>query len=794
MSNEKQYRYPGTRPFTENDRVLFFGRNEDIEGLYKQILLEQLIVLFGKSGLGKSSLLNAGVLPLFKESNQYLVIPVRIGLVEAEKTPARIFLQKMETMVDSKILLWNKALPDFKENWNDPQTGESFWLACKSLQMQHGSKTILLVFDQFEELFTYTETDVARFSQLLASLLFGEMPQTLQNSIYEKLETGENTFTTEEIEMLFEKVIVKLVISIRSDKMSFLNRLKKYIPQILHKTYELKALKIPQAKDALLNPATALGDFISPPFSYEPQAEEKIINYLSLNQEDQIETFQLQLICQFCENWVIKNLKPSNIIKVDDLGDLSTIFTRHYDNLINEINDPGKQLSVRKLIEENLIIEGVRVPLPDKVIITKQNIDSDLLKKLVDSRLLRCEPNNVDGYSYEISHDTLVEPIMKSYKVRIEQEEKERKERQENENLRMIYDNAEKERLEHEKKRKQQRKIIAIVSSAALVFLALAVFGIVMWQKSERMQRKVETAVFDKAVKERYIQWRGYGGYENSSDYKEKNTILDQIDTLNFSENALLHVPLEVSYCKRLKHINLLGNPDLNWSQFAKTRKILPALNSLYVSVDDLNRIPEDFQRCITGIQILHYKLKAIPSNIFALKQLNYLDFSGNYKKNNKFNNLPSELFKQQNLRYLNFSWCGIDSLPTEIGDLINLKELVLSFNILTNLPSEIGKLKDLTYLNLKSNLLETLPIQIGDLEKLTELDANFNILDSLPIGILKLRNLNKLDLSYNKLTTLPPQIRNLVKLTSLILEHNNFSLNERQKINKWLPKCHIYW
>jgi len=501
MSNEKQYRYPGTRPFTENERNLFFGRNEDIERLHKQIRLEQLLVLIGKSGLGKSSLLNAGVLPLLKESSKFVPIPVRIGLADKEVSPAQVFLNKMAPLLDFDNLLWTKALPDYKNTWQNPQTDESFWLACKSLQLQYSGQTILLVFDQFEELFLHSENNVARFAQLLAALLFGEMPQTLQNRIYEMLEKDENAFTPAEIDALFEKVNVKVVISIRSDKMSLLNRLKTYIPQILQKTYELQPLSIAQAQEAMLNPASAEGDFISPAFAYEPQAEEKIINYLSSDKEKPIETFQLQLICQFCENTVIRTLSGADRLenltlsgashtdrlrnkielRVEDLGDLSTIFTRHYDTLINEIADPTERLAAQCLIEENLIIEGNRVPLPDKVITSKHQISAGLLQRLVNSRLLRSEPNNVGGFSYEISHDTLVVPIMASYKIRFEREEKERIAREEKEKLQKLL-----------AERKRQRKIIAMVGSVAVVAVVAFIFAVVLYFDAQKARSKAE--------------------------------------------------------------------------------------------------------------------------------------------------------------------------------------------------------------------------------------------------------------------------------------------------------------
>ncbi|NIR10395.1 MAG: hypothetical protein GTN82_33665, partial [Candidatus Aminicenantes bacterium] len=56
-------RYPGIRPFADSDidRELFFGRGYEKEVLLHQVLADKLVVLYSKSGLGKTSLINAGL-------------------------------------------------------------------------------------------------------------------------------------------------------------------------------------------------------------------------------------------------------------------------------------------------------------------------------------------------------------------------------------------------------------------------------------------------------------------------------------------------------------------------------------------------------------------------------------------------------------------------------------------------------------------------------------------------------------------------------------------------------------
>ena len=60
---EKKNRYPGPLPFEYDDRELFFGRDQEIEYLTTVIINNKSTILHGKSGYGKTSLINAGIIP-----------------------------------------------------------------------------------------------------------------------------------------------------------------------------------------------------------------------------------------------------------------------------------------------------------------------------------------------------------------------------------------------------------------------------------------------------------------------------------------------------------------------------------------------------------------------------------------------------------------------------------------------------------------------------------------------------------------------------------------------------------
>jgi predicted GTPase len=77
-------RYPGAQPFpdTEFSRRTFFGREQECIALTDQILANRLVVIYAKSGTGKSSLLNAGVAPRLREADS-LPLMVRLNAINS---------------------------------------------------------------------------------------------------------------------------------------------------------------------------------------------------------------------------------------------------------------------------------------------------------------------------------------------------------------------------------------------------------------------------------------------------------------------------------------------------------------------------------------------------------------------------------------------------------------------------------------------------------------------------------------------------------------------------------------
>lgn len=419
-------RYPGIAPFSRAYKDVFYGRTQDIEALYKNLNVNDLVVLHGKSGMGKSSLLNAGLIPMIEERNQFYTLFIRFGSYNPQRPESltNIFLDKIKAVLTEK----SAFLPEIEGS--DTQNRPSLWQYVKRLQWEKRKEEgILLILDQFEEIFTYPEAEVEAFRKEYSEVVFNRMPESFRTNLYKQVEADPDLLDRqqEELEFLDYPPTLKLLMGIRSDRLSFMDRLSSSIPNILKNTYEVKPLRLQQAREAIVKPASHGGDgFISPIFAYDPDFLERILSYLSRDHSREIEPFLLQILCQHIEAWIISQKSNDLVVERENIGDLDTVARRYYVGVIEGYDlqteqkrfDSHEQILARYLIEGQLIdsVHHNRISL-DKTIVEQQGFPEDMLAKLVNSRIIRQEPNTVSGLSYELSHDTLLDPVLQSAQI-----------------------------------------------------------------------------------------------------------------------------------------------------------------------------------------------------------------------------------------------------------------------------------------------------------------------------------------------------------------------------------------
>src|SRR5450432_81033 len=106
------YRYPGTKPFEADEYELFKGRDEDVSRLDELISLQNLVVLFGRSGLGKSSLLNAGLVTTLQKDPSIVSHFIRFGAYYQSSTIFPLVkLYDSISRVASSNFIFEKLIP-----------------------------------------------------------------------------------------------------------------------------------------------------------------------------------------------------------------------------------------------------------------------------------------------------------------------------------------------------------------------------------------------------------------------------------------------------------------------------------------------------------------------------------------------------------------------------------------------------------------------------------------------------------------------------------------------------------
>jgi hypothetical protein len=137
--------------FTLADRDIFFGRDQEITELYRRAFESKILLVYGVSGTGKSSLINCGLASRFDDSD-WLPVNIRRG----------------SNITDSLNDAFNKqVIRPLKKNLSVSEKLQSIYL-------DH-FKPVYLIFDQFEELFIFgSAEEKTGFIKLIKEIVASE--------------------------------------------------------------------------------------------------------------------------------------------------------------------------------------------------------------------------------------------------------------------------------------------------------------------------------------------------------------------------------------------------------------------------------------------------------------------------------------------------------------------------------------------------------------------------------------------------------------------------------------------
>ena len=164
-------------------------------------------------------------------------------------------------------------------------------------------------------------------------------------------------------------------------------------------------------------------------------------------------------------------------------------------------------------------------------------------------------------------------------------------------------------------------------------------------------------------------------------------------------------------------------------------------------------------------LKVPNMSLVSVPPSVLRCLPLTVLDMSSN-----GFSSLPEGLCRLPCLKELHVTWCKLNVLPKNIGQLKNLKKLACGFNQLTSLPDSICSLAHLEVLLANDNSIAHLPTSIGRMESLREISVQYNQITELPESVALLGLLQVFNLRGNPLQN--PSIAVVMEGARAIVDH----------------------
>ncbi|MBC8248223.1 MAG: SIR2 family protein [Anaerolineales bacterium] len=334
--------------FETEDAGIFFGRQEDSHRLADKILSHRLVVLYGGSGTGKTSLIRAGAAPIL----------ARRGCLPLVVRPA-----------DDPALATKRELREKLEGLPDLTTDLPSFLQAAERATE---KLIVVFLDQFEEFF----------------LRFGDESRA--------------SFIAELARCQSEAVDTRFILSIREDFFVRLHEFEGELPTIFDSRYRLERLTRENARDAIVEPAKLFD------VTYEERLVERLLDDLY---EEGVGPPQLQIVCDRLYREFGQAGRPIALADYEVLGGAKEILAGYLDSVLAEYAGQELEVA-KGILMTLVTSQETKALASFDTIVAEVGRDREAveatLHSLIDQRLVRGV--QLSEY-YELTHDYLVEEI-----------------------------------------------------------------------------------------------------------------------------------------------------------------------------------------------------------------------------------------------------------------------------------------------------------------------------------------------------------------------------------------------
>lgn len=413
----QQRPWPGMRPYREQDAAFYFGRGAEIEDLRARTERSLLTLLYARGGLGKTSLLRAGLTPRLVE-RAYLPVYLRPrGLLDGGRDPVREVMAAIEAACRAGRL---EATADF----DAPSLWELFHRESFDLwDSTNRLITPVLVFDQFEEIFQVIDDDANAAPRVRA--LLDAIAELVENRLPPRLARDDSPVDAGSRFNVAAKDY-RVILSFREDYLPQMRKLRAIVPSVIENHVRLEPLTGRQALEVvegaghrlidreaaiqlvrsvgrragllqlLLDPEAALGD---------------VADGTALNLE--VEPAILSVVCFHLNSERQKRGRSSIDVGLIELKSPADIFDDYYSASLEQVS-----AGARQFIESNLVTAGgERVLYPMRAIEGQGTELPAAVNRLLEQGILRKEWFGGEQ-RLEISHDLLLRPIKRAIEQR----------------------------------------------------------------------------------------------------------------------------------------------------------------------------------------------------------------------------------------------------------------------------------------------------------------------------------------------------------------------------------------
>ncbi|EPX63458.1 putative serine/threonine protein kinase [Cystobacter fuscus DSM 2262] len=351
--------YRGLASFEAEHRALFFGRDADIEGVLERLRRQPLVLIAGDSGIGKSSLCRAGILPRATQ-----------GALDGSRHFTSLTLQPGRRPL---VTLAAALVPVL----NRPEDELGAWLAEQpgrlgpALRALYGpGRGLLLFVDQLEELITLSEPAQAEhFARLLGEL-------------------GELTVSSSG---------VRVLLAVRGDFLTRAGVLPGLDTAFERALYLLRPLSADGVREAIVGPARGRG------VTFETAALQTLVEAMDRG-SGSLPLLQFAL----AELWERRDSVRGHITQasLEAMGGVAGALSRHADAVLAPLHEAG-QRAARQLLGLLITAEGTRGERSEEELLAVSPEAGAALRALVEGRLIQARA--VGGRThYELAHEALI--------------------------------------------------------------------------------------------------------------------------------------------------------------------------------------------------------------------------------------------------------------------------------------------------------------------------------------------------------------------------------------------------